>query len=124
MVSRVALALGCSRVKAAGLMWGPHSAAAIAARIVRALKCAGADETLVRFTQPFDEAMHEAAPPSLTPDLFLVEQEADGDEDTAQVAYLTAPNRDTAESFLRRAHKAMAMLNRLCGAVAHRWGLA
>lgn len=123
LVSKVAAELGCSRAKAGSLMWGDNSAAAIAARIIRALKRAGADETLVRFTQPIDEALHEITPTELTTDLFLAEQQVDGEEDSAELAYLAAPNRDTAVSFLRRARKAGAALNRLCSAVAAKWGL-
>jgi hypothetical protein len=124
LVAKVAAELGCSRAKAGTLMWGPNSAAALAARIVAALKRAGADETLVRFLQPLDEAMTAARPVDLNSDLFLVEQEADGDEGSAEVAYLAAPNRDTAQSFIRRAQRAAAALNQLVRAVRARWNLA
>lgn len=124
LVNQVAAELGCSRAKAASLMWGTNSAAAIAARIIRALKRAGADETLLRFAQPIDEAMQAAAPAALSGDLFIVEQEADGAEDAAEVAYLAQPNPDTAQSFIRRAQRAAAALNHLVRSVRTRWNLA
>jgi hypothetical protein len=39
------------------------------ARVIAALKAAGADEALVRFIQPIDQAIHAAQPAAVTDDM-------------------------------------------------------
>jgi hypothetical protein len=39
------------------------------ARVIAALKAAGADEALVRFIQPIDQAIHAAQPGAVTDDM-------------------------------------------------------
>jgi hypothetical protein len=51
-----------SRRAARILLWGPLSLAHRCARVIAALKAAGEDEAVVRFTQPIDLAIHAAAP--------------------------------------------------------------
>jgi hypothetical protein len=58
----VARALGTSRRAAEVMMWGPLNLAFRCARVIAALKEAGADEALVRFLQPIDLAIRVAQP--------------------------------------------------------------
>jgi hypothetical protein len=62
----VARALGTSRRRARVALEGPLSLARRCARVIAALKAAGADEALVRFLQPIDLAIHAAQPATLT----------------------------------------------------------
>jgi len=63
----VARALGTNRRAAGVMLWGPLNLARRCARVIDALKAAGADEALVRFLQPIDLAIRAAQPPSLPP---------------------------------------------------------
>ena len=64
----VAQALGTSRRTAEVALWGPLSLARRCARVIAALKAAGADEALVQFIQPIDLAIHAAQPSAVTGD--------------------------------------------------------
>jgi hypothetical protein len=68
VTAAVARALGTSRQAAAVALWGPLSLARRCARVIAALKAAGADEALVRFIQPIDLAIQAARPAALTDD--------------------------------------------------------
>jgi len=65
----VAHALGTSRRAAEVALWGPMNLARRCARVIAALKAAGADEALVRFLQPIDQAIHAAQPAAVTNDM-------------------------------------------------------
>lgn len=65
----VAHALGTSRRAAEVALWGPMNLARRCARVIAALKAAGADEALVRFLQPIDQAIHAAQPAAVTDDM-------------------------------------------------------
>jgi len=62
----VVRALGTSPRAAADLLWGPLNLARRCARVIAALKTAGADEALVDFIQPIDLAIHAAQPSAVT----------------------------------------------------------
>ena len=69
----VAHALGTSSRRAAEVsLWGPMSLARRCARVITALKAAGADEALVRFIQPIDQAIHAARPAAVIDDMPAV----------------------------------------------------
>jgi hypothetical protein len=68
VTAAVARALGTSRRAAAVALWGPLNLARRCARVIAALKAAGADEALVRFIQPIDLAIHAARPATVTDD--------------------------------------------------------
>jgi hypothetical protein len=68
VTAAVARALGTSRRAAAVALWGPLNLARRCARVIAALKAAGADEALVRFIQPIDLAIHAARPAEVTKD--------------------------------------------------------
>jgi hypothetical protein len=69
----VAHALGTSSRRAVEVaLWGPMSLARRCARVIAALKAAGADEALVRFIQPIDQAIHAAQPAAVTDDMPAV----------------------------------------------------
>lgn len=120
---RIATALGISRHKAEGELWGPLSAAHRAAAIIHALKAAGADEALVRFIQPIDLALHDVQPEVLRRELLLAEQEADGAEDVAQTSFLTSQDFAHAKLYVRRCDESIAATTRLRNAVAAKFGL-
>jgi hypothetical protein len=65
----VAHALGTSCRAAEVALWGPMNLARRCARVITALKAAGADEALVRFIQPIDQALHAAQPAAVTEDM-------------------------------------------------------
>ena len=65
----VAHALGTSRRAAEVALWGPMNLARRCARVIAALKAAGADEALVRFIQPIDQAIHAGQPAAVTDDM-------------------------------------------------------
>jgi len=67
----VAFALGTSRVRAEAAVRGPLNLALRCARVIDALKAAGADEDLVDFLQPIDLAVCRARPAELAADLML-----------------------------------------------------
>jgi len=56
----VARALGISRRAVEVTLWGPLNLAQRCARVITALKAAGADEALVQFIQPIDLAISRA----------------------------------------------------------------
>jgi hypothetical protein len=70
VTAAVARALGTSRRAAAVALWGPLNLARRCARVIAALKAAGADEALVRFIQPIDLAIHAARPATITDDVL------------------------------------------------------
>ena len=72
LAETVAHALGTSRRAAEVVLWGPMSLARRCARVITALKAAGADEALVRFIQPIDQAIHAAWPAAVTDDMPAV----------------------------------------------------
>jgi len=65
----VAFALGTSRVRAEAAVRGPLNLALRCARVIDALKTAGADEELVEFLQPIDLAVSRARPADLAAEL-------------------------------------------------------
>jgi len=64
----LARALGTTRRGAEVTLWGPLNLARRCARVITALKAAGADEELVRFIQPIDLAIGSAKPAELQDD--------------------------------------------------------
>jgi hypothetical protein len=62
----VAFALGTSRVRAEAAVRGPLNLALRCARVIDALKAAGADQDLVDFLQPIDLAVCRAQPADVT----------------------------------------------------------
>ena len=65
----VAMALGVSRVRAEAAVRGPLNLALRCARVIDALKAAGADEDLVTFLQPIDLAVCRARPADVATDV-------------------------------------------------------
>lgn len=90
----VAQALGISSRAAASALWGPLNLARRCARVIAALKAAGADEALVRFIQPIDLAIHAAQPSAVT------------EEDLGRGASGFADEQRTAEGEWRMRRKA------------------
>jgi hypothetical protein len=69
LLPAVAFALGTSRVRAEAAVRGPLNLALRCARIIDALKAAGADEDLVHFLLPIDLAVCRARPAEVAADL-------------------------------------------------------
>lgn len=69
MLPAVAFALGTSRVRAEAAVRGPLNLALRCARVIDALKAAGADEDLVNFLQPIDLAVCRARPADVATDV-------------------------------------------------------
>lgn len=85
---RIARALGWRRHRAEAAIWGPFNYAETTARIIRALREAGATDTLAKFTAPIREALESPRPVA---DLNLAldaEQEADSAEDVSELRFL------------------------------------
>lgn len=123
LAARVAHALGTSQRAAESLLWGPLNIANRCARVVRALREAHADDVLVRFLAPIDEAIHGLPPCTVTTQLLLEEQDADGREDCAQTAFLAAPSEETARLYLRSLDVDLAARAKLRAAIAAKYGL-
>jgi len=69
LLPAVAFALGTSRIRAEAAVRGPLNLALRCARVIDALKAAGADEELVDFLQPIDLAVSRARPADVAADL-------------------------------------------------------
>ena len=69
MLPAVAFALGTSRMRAEAAVRGPLNLALRCARVIDALKAAGADQDLVDFLQPIDLAVCRARPVDVATDL-------------------------------------------------------
>ena len=93
----VAQALGTSRRAAEAALWGPLNLARRCARVIAALKAAGADEALVRFIQPIDLAIHGAQPTTVTDDGLLGASWVSCDVEPPAV-----PTREVAQAFLNK----------------------
>ena len=93
----VARALGTSRRAAEAALWGPLNLARRCARVIAALKAAGADEALVRFIQPIDLAIHGALPTTITNDGLLGAHWVSRDVEPPGV-----PTRELAQAYLSR----------------------
>ena len=93
----VAQALGTSRRAAEAALWGPLNLARRCARVIAALKAAGADEALVRFIQPIDLAIHGAQPTTVTDDGLLGARWVSRDVEAPAV-----PTREVAQAYLNR----------------------
>lgn len=95
----VAQALGTSRQEAERALRGPLSLPRQCARVIAALKAAGAEEALVQFIQPIDLAIHEAQPAA------VADRDERGlwgeDEERAGVA----PTRELAQGYLNRLYQ-------------------
>jgi hypothetical protein len=91
----VARALGTSRHAAEAALWGPKNLAHRCARVIAALKAAGADEALVRFIQPIDLAIRSAQPAALS-----------GDE---RLSATPVPSREIAQAYLDRLYEDLAL---------------
>lgn len=94
----VAHALGTSRRAAEVALWGPMNLARRCARVIAALKAAGADEALVRFIQPIDQAIYAAQPGAITED--ELPEATPAEPDPAAV-----PPRDVAQAYLNRVYE-------------------
>jgi len=90
----VARALGTSRQAAEAALWGPKNLARRCARVIAALKAAGADEALVRFIQPIDLAIQSAQPAALSDDEQLG---------------APFPSREIAQAYLDRLYEDLAL---------------
>lgn len=94
----VAQALGTSRRAAEAALWGPLNLARRCARVIAALKAAGADEALVRFIQPIDLAIHAAQPAAVSEDELLGVPWVSRDEEPSPAV----PTREEAQAYLNR----------------------
>lgn len=101
----VAQALGTSRRAAAVALWGPLNLARRCARVIAALKAAGADEALVRFIQPIDLAIHAAQPAAVTDDELLETHPVPRDTEQSSAG----PTREVAQAYLNRLYEQLEM---------------
>jgi hypothetical protein len=101
----VAQALGTSRRVAAVALWGPLNLARRCARVIAALKAAGADEALVRFVQPIDLAIHAAQPTAVTDDELLETDPGSRDEERSSAGLA----REIAQAYLNRLYEELEM---------------
>lgn len=118
LVEQVARALGVRAWRASELMWGTRSVTEQAAVILGVMKRAGAHEAAVHFLQPLDAAIADCAPEGLSPQLFLEEQTADGQEDVAEVALLAHRSPETLRAYLKAVERNQAALQRMQAALA------
>jgi len=98
--ARVAEALGTSRRAAEIGLWGPLNLAQRCARVITALKLAGADEALVQFIQPIDLAIHAAQATAVTHDVPLWGDPVSRDADPSPAA----PTREVAQAYLNQVY--------------------
>lgn len=103
--ARVAEALGTSRRAAEIGLWGPLNLAQRCARVITALKLAGADEALVQFIQPIDLAIHAAQATAVTHDVPLWGDPVSHDAGGPPPA---APTREVAQAYLNQVYLDLA----------------
>lgn len=115
LAATVAGALGTSRRAAAIALWGPMNLAHRCARVIAALRAAGADETLVRFIQPIDLAIHAAQPAALTDDERVA--------DPVLHDSTGLPPREIAQAFLNRIYEDLELRAVLRRAPVARYGM-
>lgn len=110
----VAQTLGTSRRAVEVALWGPLNLAQRCARVIAALKAAGADEALVSFIQPIDLAIHAAQPAAVTNEELLGASPILQDEDRTSAT----PKREAAQAYLNILYDDLAMRTALRTGVA------
>jgi hypothetical protein len=100
----MAQTLGTSRRAVEVALWGPLNLAQRCARVIAALKAAGADEALVSFIQPIDLAIHAAQPAAVTNQEMLGAPSISQDEDWTS----GTPTREVAQAYLNTLYEDLA----------------
>lgn len=98
---RLAKQLGRRRKWVEGALWGPFNYATTCARLIDALRAAGAVDSLARFVAPIRAALDGHRPCRLTGGLELAATEADAAESVAEKRYDLTHTRETKENLLK-----------------------
>lgn len=121
-LDRTAAELGLTPGSLKQLLWSPRYGMFRRGRaLIEALVRHGAQPIADQIVLELQLSLYHAqAPEALTPDLTIEEQEADGEEDVAHVAYLTDPSPVTWDTYRRHALQDVAVrLRYLAAGDAH-----
>lgn len=98
---RLAKQLGRRRKWIEGAIWGPFNYAQTCARLIDALRAAGAVDTLARFAAPIRAALQGHPHVRLTGGLELAAREADATEAVAEKRYDLTHTRESKAALLK-----------------------
>jgi len=114
---KIARVLGWRRHRVEAALWGPLNLALICARVIEALRQAGASDTLLKFAAPLRAAIN-GTPPRFTPEIQIAARQADADEDVAEEKFNLCRRREQKDGLL------LALDREIAAKIAERDALA